>query len=425
MDALVERKDLKSGNRKVDDEGAADAGTPVGRADARRDVGERRMPEARAPTLAGRFKFPDVNLSRVSGKKLAGGFVAAAALVAALWYGDYYLTVGRFLVSTDDAYVGASMSLVAPKVASYVKEVAIVDNQRVKAGDVLVRLDDGDFKLAVDQAAAKVETQKATVATFDAQIQSAQATAAQVRAQLVAAKATVVRADADFARADALAKQNFTPKATLDAARAARDSARAQVVSQEAAIQTADANIAVLTAQKVQAERLTQEFEVALEKARRDLSFTVITAPFDGVIGNKSVQVGDYVVPGKRLAAVVPLDKVYVDANLKETQLARVLPGQRVRVRVDALGSEVIEGVVESIAPASGSQFSLLPPENATGNFTKIVQRVPVRVVIPGKNLQGRLRPGLSVSVDIDTRNRPAKSTTASAPESREAKTGN
>ena len=141
------------------------------------------------------------------------------------------------------------------------------------------------------------------------------------------------------------------------------------------------------------------------------MSFTVIRAPFSGVIGNKAVQVGDYVVPGKRLAAVVPLDKVYVDANLKETQLARLVVGQKATVRVDAWGGQELEGTVESVAPASGAQFSLLPPENATGNFTKIVQRVPVRIAVPADKADGKLRPGLSVVVDIDTRTSPATAT--------------
>jgi membrane fusion protein (multidrug efflux system) len=331
------------------------------------------------------------------------------ALIAAGWYGYDYVTVGRFIVSTDDAYVGADMSIIAPKVAANVAEVAIVENQHVKSGDTLVRLDDGDYNLAVDQAAAKLATQKAALGTFAAQISAAEATAAQTRAQLDAAKATLVRTEADFVRTSALAEKDFSTKASLDAALAARDSAKAQVAAGEAGIQTADANVGVLKAQRAQAERVVKELEVALAKAERDLSFTVIRAPFDGVVGNKSVQVGDYVTPGKRIAAIVPLDKVYVDANLKETQLARVMPGETAKVYVDALDGAAIEGTVESVAPASGSQFSLLPPENATGNFTKIVQRVPVRIAIPADKADGKLRPGLSVIVDIDTRSAPPK----------------
>nr|HPG88837.1 HlyD family secretion protein [Hyphomicrobium sp.] len=308
-------------------------------------------------------------------------------------------------------YVGADMSIIAPKVAAHVASVEITENQHVKAGDTLVRLDDGDFTLAVDQAAAKLATQQSGLQTFDAQILAAEAATVQARAQLDASKASLVKAQADFSRTDALAQNSYSSKASLDAARAARDSASAQVDAQTAAISSAEANVGVLKAERVQSERVVKELDVALAKAKRDLSFTNITAPFDGVIGNKSVQVGDYVTAGKRLAAVVPLDKVYVDANLKETQLARVTAGEKVKLRVDALGSQTIEGTVESIAPASGSQFSLLPPENATGNFTKIVQRVPVRIAIAGADANGKLRPGLSVSVDIDTRDSTAATT--------------
>lgn len=330
--------------------------------------------------------------------------LAGALALAAVVYGFQYWTVGRFIVSTDDAYVGAYMSMVSSKVAANVAAVPVVDNQRVTAGDELVRLDDGDYKLALEQAETKLATQRAAILTFDAQIRSADAAVAQARAQLDANRATLVRAEADFERTNTLAQRDFSSKSALDAARATRDSAQAQLVAQEAAIASAEANSGVLKAQKQQAEQVAKELEVAVAKAERDVSFTVIRAPFDGVVGNRSVQVGDYVTPGKRLAAVVPLDKVYVDANLKETQLAHVVPGEAATVRVDALDGEVLKGTVESIAPASGSQFSLLPPENATGNFTKIVQRVSVRIAIDAKEAAGRLRPGLSVIADIDTR---------------------
>jgi membrane fusion protein, multidrug efflux system len=334
--------------------------------------------------------------------------IGALALIAAGWFAYDYIMVGRFFVSTDDAYVGADMAIISPKIPANVAEVAIVDNQSVKEGDTLVRLDDVDYRLALDQAQAKLATQNAAIKTFGAQIKAAEATAAQVRAQLDSAKATVVKTEADFTRTDALAAKDYSTKAALDAAIAARDSALAQVKADEAAIQTADANIAVLQAQRNEAERVANELQVAVAKADRDLSFTVIRAPFNGVVGNRSVQVGDYVTAGKRLAAVVPLDKVYVDANLKETQLGPIVPGEAAQVRVDALDGAVLKGTVESVAPASGSQFSLLPPENATGNFTKIVQRVPVRIAIPASEAKGRLVPGMSVVVGIDTRTAPA-----------------
>jgi membrane fusion protein (multidrug efflux system) len=409
----------RSNQKSQDDAAPADpqadmsqAGVPrIGKARAEPTPAPAEPPVARR-TQESPVETPSQDTARASGgskRKRALLAGAAAIALAAGWYGYDYVTVGRFIVSTDDAYVGADMSIIAPKVAANVAEVPIVENQHVKSGDTLVRLDDGDYTLAVDQASAKLATQKAAIETFGAQITASEATAAQTRAQLDAAKATLVRTEADFARTSALADKDFSTKASLDAALAARDTAKAQVAAGEAAIQTADANVGVLKAQRAEAERVEKELEVALAKAERDLSFTVIRAPFDGVIGNKSVQVGDYVTPGKRIAAVVPLDKVYVDANLKETQLAGVTPGETAKVYVDALDGFAIEGTVESVAPASGSQFSLLPPENATGNFTKIVQRVPVRIAIRADKADGKLRPGLSVVVDIDTRSAPPK----------------
>lgn len=333
--------------------------------------------------------------------------IGALALLAGVWFAYNYITVGRFIVSTDDAYVGVHMSMISPKVSAYVTGVPIADNQFVKEGDVLVQLDDGDYRLALDQAKSKLATQNAAIATFDAQIKAAEAAAAQARAQIEAAKANVIKTEADYQRTNALTAKDYSTKASLDAAIAARDSARAQVKADEAAIQSADANIALLHAQRIQATEVAKELQIAVDQAARDLSFTIIRAPFDGVIGNRNVQVGDYVTPAKRLAAVVPLDKVYVDANLKETQLAPVVVGQEADVEVDALDGAVLKGKVVSVAPASGSQFSLLPPENATGNFTKIVQRVPVRIEVPASEAKGRLRPGLSVVVDIDTRTTP------------------
>lgn len=337
--------------------------------------------------------------------------IGALALIGATYFAYNYITVGRFMISTDDAYVGAYMSIISPKVSAIVTEVPVVDNQPVKQGQVLVHLDEGDYRLALDQAQSKLATQLAAIRTYDAQINAAEATTAQARAQLDAAKANVVKADADYKRTEALTAKDYATKAALDDAIAARDSSYAQVKANEAAIQSAVANVATLHAQRDQAEKIAKELQVAVNQAQRDLSFTTIRAPFDGVVGNRNgVQVGDYVTPGKRLMAVVPLDKVFVDANFKETQLPPIAAGQTATISVDALGGEALTGTVESVSPASGSQFSLLPPENATGNFTKIVQRVPVRIAIPKSEADGRLRPGLSVIVSVDTRTTPTGS---------------
>ncbi len=332
-----------------------------------------------------------------------------AAGAAAVMIGGYFLanwwTVGRFMVTTDDAYVGARAATIAPKVAGYVTEVTAADNASLKAGDLIARVDAGDYQLAVRAARDQTETQRSTVARIGKQIDAQQALVLQARAQLDSAKAAALKADLDFKRQSELAQRQINSKATLDQAQAARDQSVAAVSAAEAAVSAAVANVAVLGAQRTEAENVLKQNETALAKAERDLSFADVRAPFDGVIGNRAFQVGDYVQPGQRLASLVPLKEVYIDANFKETQLAALKPGQRVKIIVDAHAGQTIEGTVVSLAPASGSVFSLLPPDNATGNFTKIVQRVPVRIAVPSDvAAKTFLRPGMSVVASVDTR---------------------
>lgn len=338
-------------------------------------------------------------------KRVLMGAAAALVLVAAGWYGTHWLTVGRFMVSTDDAYVRADTTTLAAKVSGYISSVEVADNTFVHAGDVIARIDDGDYRLAVDAARDKVATQRATVTRIGEQIPGQEAAVEQARAQLVSAQAVATRAESELARQQALAQRDFASKQTLEQAQANRDQANAAVQSAKAAIDAALANVAVLRAQQQEAARTLQELQTAQAKTERDLSFTQIKAPVDGVIGNRAIRVGDFVQTGTRLASLVPLDEVYVDANFKETQLARLKPGQTVAVRVDALPGQDIKGTVESVSPASGSVFSLLPPDNATGNFTKIVQRLPVRIHLPADVAAQRLlRPGMSVVVNVDTK---------------------
>lgn len=328
--------------------------------------------------------------------------VLLAGISAGAYYGYHWWTEGRFLVSTDDAYVKADMSVIAAKAAGYVDKVPVADNQQVRAGDLLAKVDDRDYRIAVEAARRKLASQDATIARLREQ---ASAQIEQAKAQVVSAQAGLTRAIADFERANTLAAREYGSKQTLDQARAARDQAQAGVASAQAAQRLAEATLAVLNAQVEEAVHVRAELQTSLDQANLSLSYTEVRAPFDGVVGNKAVQRGQYVQTGTRLLSLVPLDTVYVEANYKETQLADIRPGEKVDVAVDAADGRRFEGVVESIAPASGSQFSLLPPENATGNFTKIVQRVPVRIRVSGEAVKaGVLRPGLSVVTYIHTR---------------------
>ncbi len=328
-----------------------------------------------------------------------------AALAVAGYFGSHWWTVGRFQVSTDDAYVGAHTATLAAKIPGYIATIPVEDNQHIRAGDVIATIDEGDYQFAVDAARDKVATQKATIERIGQQTVAQQAAVDQARAQLASAQAGATRAQLELDRQQALAAREFASRQKLEQAQADRDQTIAAVASAKAQLQSAVANVEVLKGQQQEAARTLKELETSLAKAERDLSFAVIRAPFDGVVGNRAVQIGDYVQPGQRLASLVPLDEVYIDANFKETQVSRLQPGQIVQIGVDALPDQRLEGSVVSFAPASGSVFSLLPPDNATGNFTKIVQRVAVRIRVPAQVArEGLLRPGMSVVVSVDTR---------------------
>jgi membrane fusion protein (multidrug efflux system) len=330
---------------------------------------------------------------------------ALLALGVAGWYGQYWWTTGRYLVSTDDAYVGAKNATLAAKITGYVADVAVDDNAHVREGDVIARIDDGDYQLAVKTAHDNIATQQATVDRIGKQVAAQDAAVDQAKAQLASAQAGATRTELELKRQRDLAARSYASQQTLEQAQANRDQAVASVQAGQAALEAAQAQVDVLKAQQVEALRTLDQFKTALAKAERDLSFTVVRAPFDGVIGNRAMQVGDLVQPGQRLASLVPLDAIYVDANFKETQLANLHPGQPVSISVDAYSGRKLTGNVVSVAPASGSVFSLLPPDNATGNFTKIVQRLPVRIAVPAEVAeQGLLRPGMSVVVSVDTK---------------------
>jgi len=336
------------------------------------------------------------------------------AVIAVLGAGGYYgydwWENGRFIVSTDDAYVAAKAAAVTPRIAGYVKQVVAADNTQVKAGDPLVILDDKDYRIALAQAEAQIATQEASIGRIAEQIKAGDAAVDQAKAQVAGAGAAADNAKSDYDRVSALEAKAVATTRERDAARTAMVEAATAVTSAKAAVTAAGANAAVARAQKAEAERVLDQYRLARDQANLNLEHTVIRAPFDGVVGNGAAEPGEYVQPGQRLVAVVPLDNVYVDANFKETQLASLEPGQSVAITVDAYPDRPIEGVVESVAPASGSVFSLLPPENATGNFTKIVQRVPVRIRLPESvAAEGLIRPGMSIVAAVDTRTGPSR----------------
>jgi membrane fusion protein (multidrug efflux system) len=342
---------------------------------------------------------------RLSRRTLVLGAVVTLAVGVAGWFGYDWLTVGRFTVSTDDAYVQAYNTTLAAKVAGYLASVPVTDNTYVHTGDVIATLDDGDYRLAVDSARGKVATQEATIARMAHQIAAQEAAVEQSRTQLVSAQAAAKRTELELDRQNLLVARDASSRQLLEQAQANRDQAVAGVQGARAAIDSAAANVDVLKGQRQEAISTLDELKTALAKAERDLSFTVIHAPLDGVIGNRAVQTGDYVQTGQRLASLVPLDEVYVTANFKETQVAHLRPGQTATITVDALPEHTIQGTVESFSPASGAVFSLLPPDNATGNFTKIVQRLPVRIRVPlAVAREGLLRPGMSVVVSVNTK---------------------
>ncbi|WP_315743788.1 HlyD family secretion protein [Bradyrhizobium sp. SZCCHNR1075] len=324
--------------------------------------------------------------------------------LAAAGYGVHYYLVGRFFVSTDDAYVRANNTMLGARVSGHIVEILPRDNAVVRKGDVIFRIDDGDYRIAVDAARTKIGTQEATIARIGRQVAAQQSAVEQAQANLASAEAGQKRADLDYDRQQALSTKGFASHAVFEQSEAARAQGVAAVKAAVAAYDAARDNVEVTKAQQVEAQAQLAELKTSLAKAERDLDFATVRAPVDGTFSNRLVNTGDFVAVGQRLGNVVPLEDVYIDANFKETQLRRIRPGQPVTIKVDAYGSRKFKGSVDSISPAAGSVFTLLPPDNATGNFTKIVQRLPVRIRVPkAVARQNLLRAGMSVYVTVDS----------------------
>ncbi|MBE7200819.1 MAG: HlyD family secretion protein [Parafilimonas terrae] len=344
---------------------------------------------------------------RLSRKRAVIGGITLLALCGGGLYGRYWWETGRFIESTDDAYVGGDVTVIAPRVPGIVAEVLVKDNQRVHVGDLLIRLDDRDYRAALAKAEASVAGQDATLLNLAATRRLQEAVIAQGRADLDGVDAEAARTRFDVDRYRQLSAKSYASEQRFQQADADDKKASAAVARARASLDAAERRIAVIDTQSRQAEAARAQAVAERDAARLNLGYTEIRAPADGVLGNRSARTGSYATPGAGLIALVPADGLWVDANFKESQLAALCPGQSVGIVADVLPGETFTGHVESLAPATGAQFSVLPPENATGNFTKIVQRVPVRIRLDGAGGRlGRLRPGLSVTASVDRRGR-------------------
>ena len=363
----------------------------------------RHAPEAHPAALAevpARSKAPRSRFRRVL--PLIGLLLAAGAALGGTWYWQ----VGRFLESTDNAYVGGDIAVLSSRIEGDVARILVGDNQPVHAGQPLIELDRRDWQARRDGAAAALAEAEANLATLSAQRAQAVAQVAAAESQIAQAEADRVFAVTDAGRAGTLASSGFGTREAVDRTLAARRKAEATVAVAQAGLEAARGAIPVLDAQAKSAVARRDSARAALALAESNLDYTVIRAPFAGVVGNRAAQLGQHVRAGQNLIAVSPpAGQLYVTANFKETQLRRIREGQPVELAVDAGGT--LHGTVQSLAPATGAQFSLLPPENATGNFTKIVQRVPVRIAVDPDQSVGNLRPGLSVEAEVDTRDDP------------------
>jgi membrane fusion protein (multidrug efflux system) len=338
-------------------------------------------------------------------KRILMAGTAVALLAGVAWYGWDYWTVGRFLVSTDDAYVKADNTTIAPKVSGYLSEVLAGDNERVAAGQVLARIDDRDFKVALEQAKADVAAAEAAVVSKRAQLEVQQAVIAAAKATIEVDTATQTFASQENKRYTDLAATGYGSVQNAQSAQSRNAGAQAAILRDTANLASALKQVELLKAEIAQATAATARASALQRQAELNLGYTTITAPIDGIVGNRTLRTGQFVQAGTQLMSLVPATGAYVVANFKETQLTAVRKGQPVDIAVDMFPGQMVHGHVDSLAPASGQEFALLPPDNATGNFTKVVQRIPVKIALDMTSID--LRPGMSVIPTIETLDRP------------------
>ncbi|MCD2322781.1 HlyD family secretion protein [Sphingomonas sp. IC-56] len=328
--------------------------------------------------------------------------LAAVVVLGGLWFARYQ-TRGKYLQSTNDAYIQADAVIVSSRISGYVEQVLVAENQQVKAGQPLLRIDARDYRAQAQQAQAQIDVAAANAQGVRAQINEQGAAIDQARAQLAAAQSTLAFARSEVARYTPLAASGAETRERLAQLRDQARQAAAQVATARAGLEAAERRVGTLRTQITQAQSQGRAAQAQLAAANVNAGSSILRASSDGRIGDRTVQPGQLVQPGVRLMSIVP-NQLYIEANFKETQLGLMRVGQPVIVHVDALDGVEIHGRVESFSPGTGAQFSLLPPQNATGNFTKIVQRVPVRIAVDvGPETRKLLLPGMSVEVEVDT----------------------
>jgi multidrug resistance efflux pump len=358
------------------------------------------------PTSQGADPAPAARRWNPPRPSLAAVLIALAILVAGAVAILMAWRIGPFAtaaVSTENAYVRGQVTNVSPQVSGYVTQVPVQDFADVKAGDVLARIDDRIYRQRVEQAQANLDNARAALANNPQQAASRAASLQSQGAGVAAARAQLAKAQADNARVEALAKQGFITRRDVDASRATLQQAQASVRQAQAAQTIAGEDVRSVQVSRGGLEAQVEAAQAALRLAQIDLANTVIRAPVAGQLGEVSVRQGQYVTAGTQLMALVP-QQLWVTANFKEAQTAKIRPGQSARFRVDALGGARLTGKVEQLAPAAGSEFSVIRPDNASGNFVKVPQRIAVRIRIdPGQPNASRLRPGMSVEAEVDT----------------------
>jgi membrane fusion protein (multidrug efflux system) len=340
-------------------------------------------------------------------KRIALVAVIAAVALGVGKLGYDWWTMGRFVESTDDAYIGGDVTVIAPKVSGFISQLAVGDNQSVHAGDLLVKLDDRDYRAALAKADAAVAIQQATLTNLDATRHLQEAVVAQAQAEIAATDAETVRTHDDQIRYRQLVASDSASAQSSENADTAYKQALAAGEKSKAALAAAQRQLDVIGTEKMQTQAALNEAAAERDLAGLNLSYTELRAPIDGTVGNRSAQTGAYATIGSQLISLVPVRGLWIDANFKESQLARMRPGSPAIIEVDSIPGKVFHGQVVSVAPATGAQFSVLPPENATGNFTKIVQRIAVRIMLDREaDTLGQLRPGLSVTAKVDTKSK-------------------